>query len=51
MNNKAIVVDKKATFKGIPVNALGTFGRKKLENLLIIENHQKLGGVPKIRYE
>lgn len=46
-----IVVDKNAIFKGISVKNLGGFGRRKLENLLIIENHQKMGGVPKIRYE
>jgi len=43
-NHKVVIVDTdKAHFKGIPFKALGAFGRKKFENLLVISTHRKTG--------
>lgn len=51
-HNKVVIVDtKNATYKGLPWKNLGTFGKRKFENLLVIENHHSIGGKPKIIYE
>lgn len=52
IKDNTIVVDTdKATYQGRPFKSLGGFGRRKFENLLVMHSHQKIGGVPKIRYE
>lgn len=52
VNDRALIVDTdKATYKGLPFKSLGAFGRRKFENLLVMNTHQKLGKLPKIRYE
>jgi hypothetical protein len=52
IKDKVVFVDtEKAMFKGIPFKSLGAFGRRKFENLLVMSGHQKVGGIPKIRYE
>lgn len=52
IRGKVVFVDtNKAVFKGLPFKALGEFGRRKFENLLIMHGHQKVNGVPIIRYE
>lgn len=39
---------KKAMFKGFSWESLGSFGRRKMENLLVIENSKR--GVVKVQY-
>ena len=48
---KVVFVDGNTEFKGVKVKNLSSFGRRKFENLLVMNTHKKLGGVPKIRYE
>lgn len=52
IKDKVVFIDTdKAVFKGIPFKVLGGYGRRKFENLLIMHGHQKVNGVPIIRYE
>jgi hypothetical protein len=49
---KDVVINTdKAKFQGRDFKTLGGFGRRKFENLLIINLHQEVGGVPRIIYE
>ena len=52
VRNGIIIIDtKKAEYRGIKVKDLGGYGRRKFENLIIMENAQKTKKPSKIIYE